>query len=442
MRTFLIAAGLLAAQLLSAQNINDVKNLLILGQLQKAKQDVDKAMGNSKFNSKPEAWLLKSCIYSSLAMDEKNKNTPEGFQFAGEADAAYKKYREMDPALSLLSDPIYQNAVINLYSYYYSAGYNEYAKKNWGDGVNKLSKAVEYSDLLISRKLISAPLDTNVLILAAVTAENNNQKDVAASYYKRLADARLGGKEFETIYRFLMVYYFNKKDIPNFEKYKALGQQLYPESEYYTYDLIDFAVGLSETFDEKIKAIEEAIAKDPSNYKAHQVLGEVIFDTLHSNKENAVLPHNAQELEAKMIAAFKKSAELKPDSEIPYLFLGDHFITKAVKVNDERAAHAADMKKRTKPGHANSKEDIAKRDMLDKKYGEALEVAREPYEKAAAIMEKKELNNRDKQQLKKICNYLAEIYAYKRIMAKGNPAEQAKFAAEEKKWNDKYDNIK
>jgi hypothetical protein len=41
-------------------------------------------------------------------------------------------------------------------------------------------------------------------------------------------------------------------------------------------------------------------------------------------------------------------------------------------------------------------------------------------------------------------SYLADIFAFKKAMAgkAKNPAEQAKWAAEEKKWNDRYDSIK
>ena len=88
-----------------------------------------------------------------------------------------------------------------------------------------------------------------------------------------------------------------------------------------------------------------------------------------------------------MKEAFEKSAKAKPETaEIPFLYMGDHFINKASKVNDRREAHSKDMKARTKPGAMSSKEDIAKRDALDKEYGETLEQAREPYEKVAAIL--------------------------------------------------------
>lgn len=416
----------------------------MLNQLEKAKTDFDKAITNAKFAGKAEAYILKTAIYAGLSMAEDKKNTPAAEQLANEAEAAFSKYKEMEPSLALMSDPIYQNGPINLYSSFYTAGYTDYSNKKWQTGLVKLKKAIEFSDLLIAKKLINVPVDTNVLILAAITAENSGNKDDAAKYYTRLADANVAGDGFEGVYRFLVSHSFGKKDMTSFEKYKALGKQFYPKSEYFDYDKIDFAVGLMTNFDDKLKALEEVLATDPDNYKANQVLGEIIYDTLNPREDNSPPPPaNAAELEKKMIAAFNKSAKAKPGSEIPFLYIGDHFINKAAKVNDAREAHAKDMKARTKPGAMASKEDIAKRDALDKEYGETLEGAREPYETAAAIFAAKtDLQTRDKQQYKKAASYLADIFAFKKAMAKGKPADQAKWAAEEKKWNERYDSIK
>ncbi|MEI9912470.1 MAG: hypothetical protein WDO71_24150 [Bacteroidota bacterium] len=274
-------------------------------------------------------------------------------------------------------------------------------------------------------------------------AENAGLKDEAVKYYSRMANMKANGQGFEGIYRYLVNYYFTKKDMANFEKYKTLGKELYPGNEFFTYDKVDFAVGLEEDFNKKLSSLEETIAADPANHKAVLLLGEIIYDTLNSRKDGAVEPANAAALEAKMLAAFAKAAELKANDELPFIYSGDHFVNKSIKANDAREAHAADMKKRTKPGAAASKEDVAKRDALDLEYGLILDKAAEPYEKAAAILAKKEkLTGQDKQQYKKVTGYLGDIYQNKKIRAKGKPADQAKYEAEKKKWDDVYESIK
>ena len=446
-KAFLLLTASLFFFLVKAQKYEDIKKFLILNNYQQAKTDLDKAMTNAKFTAKAEAYMLKTTVYAGMAMQDGTKGTTQGDQLTSEAEAAFMKYKEMEPEMTLVSDPIYQNGPINLYSGYYASGYVDYSAKKWEASYGKFKKAAELSDILIAKKILTTTLDTNVLILAAVTAENSNKKEEAARYYTRLADHKVTGDGFESVYRFLVNYYFTKKDIPAFEKYKALGKELYPKSEYFNYDKIDFAIGLETGFNSKVKALEEMIAADPNGYKANEILAEIIYDTLNSRAEGAVQPANADELEIKMVAAFKKAAAAKPESENTWLFIGDHFINKAVKINDEREAHAKEMKARTKPGAMASKEDIAKRDMLDKKYSEALEGAREPYEKAAGILSVKPKNEdknkalRDKQQYKKAVSYLADIFANKKVNAKGKPADVAKYTAEEKKWNDLYDSI-
>ncbi len=439
--TFLAVAFFAGASF--AQSIETIKNMLIINQYAKAKEDLDKAMLNSKFNTKAEAYILKAAIYAGLSMDATNKGTAAGDLLVTEAYTSFNKYKEMDKSMALMSDAIYQNGPINIYSNFYSSGYSDYTAKNPKSAFEKLQKAAELSDLLIAQKLLQVPLDTNINILAGITAEQSGNKVEAAKYYNRLADAKIPGDDFESIYRFLVTYYFGIKNIELFEKYKAIGAELYPKNDFYKYDKIDFAVGLEPNLDKKVKAVEEVLAKDPDNYKANQVLGEIIYDTLNSNAKDAVLPANADELEKIMVAAFNKAAAAKPTVELSYIYIGDHFINKASKLGDMRTAHTKAMQARTKPGTKASPEDIKRRDELDKIYGDALEGAREPYEKAAAIFAPRtSLDNKDKQQYKKVASYLSEIFAYKKVVAKAKPAEAAKFAADEKKWNDRYDSIK
>ncbi len=431
-----------------SQNYDPVKTLVMINQLDKAKTDLDKSFTNAKYTAKPEAFILKTAVYASVANMDGKKDTPAAAQLVEEADAAFTKYRELDPALSLISEPIYQNGIIMLYSNYYSFGYSDYNNKAYDKALGKLKKAIQYSDLLIKQKVLTSTLDTNVLILAAITAETGGYKDEAAAYYTKLADAKVGGDGYEGVYRYLVTYHFGKKNMEGFEKYKKLGKEVFPKSDYFDFDKVDFAVGLVNTFTEKLAAIDEVLASDPTNFKANQVLGEIIFDTLNPRDEGMVLPENYNELEKKMIDAFSRSSKARPDYEIPLLYVGDHYINKASRVEEKRNKHAQDMKARTKPGTMASKEDVAKRDALDKEYGDTMEGAKEPYLAAAAIFAdratKGELETRDKQQYKKVTSYLSEIYGLKKVMANKakNLADKAKWEAEEKKWNERYESIK
>jgi hypothetical protein len=406
---------LVLALTVNAQSYDEIKQMMMLGQYKKAKEDVDKRMGNAKFASKPEAYALKATIYSALASDSSVMNTPEGVALRTEAEAAFNKYKEMEPGMALLQDPIYKNSAVSLYSLYFNIGYKQYEAKNFAEAFTTFKKVDDYSAILHQQKLLASALDTNVVILAAITAESSGNKDEAAKYYSRIADAKLKGENYESIYRYLVTHYFTKNDMANFEKYKALGKELYPNSDFFTYDKTDFAMGLEGSFDKKMKSLEEVLSKDPNDYKANLSLGQLIYDTLNSKVEGAVLPANAAELEQRMVDAFNKAGESKGDEALPYLVVGDYFVMlQAEKV------------KRS-----------------DKKYGEFLEAGRVPYEKAAAVFAKKDhLSASDKQQYKKAAGFLEDIYNYKKEQAKGKPADISKYTAEAKKWGDLYLSIK
>jgi hypothetical protein len=444
MKKFLVISTTILLRLtVPAQDYTPVKNLAALQQYRQAKDEFDKRITDPVYASKPEAYILKAFIYGGLAMDEKIKNTDEAWKLLTDADAAYRKYKGMDPLQKLLADPVYQNSPINIYSGYYVSGYADYTAKKYDLAFEKLKKAVEYSDLLIEKKIIEMTLDTNVLVLAGITSENSNHKDEAVKYYSRLADRKLNGDGYESVYRFLITYYYGKKDRVAFEKYKAIGAELYPQSDFFKFDKIDFAVGLATNFDEKLKELESILTTDPNNFKGNEVLGEIIYDALNPKDDKAALPSNATDLEKKMMAAFKKAAVAKPGYENPWLYLGYHFINKAVKVDFERTAFVEENKNQNPPGSLPSKEYGAKKVVLDKRYADALELAREPYENAAAIFAKRSgLTNADKMQYKKAASYLAEIYALKKIHTKGNAADEAKYAAEEKKWNNVWESIR
>ena len=162
-KIFFLLTMSLSVFLVNAQKIEDIKNQLVFNKYKEAKVEVDKGMSNAKFNTKAEAFILKAAIYAGLSMEDASKGTPAGDALANDADLAFKKYKEMEPALTLVSDPIYQNGPINLYSNYYLSGFNEYSAKKWQPAFDKFKKAAEYSDLLISKKLFQSALDTNVL---------------------------------------------------------------------------------------------------------------------------------------------------------------------------------------------------------------------------------------------------------------------------------------
>ena len=414
-KTLLLTAAIGLVLFVQSQSYDNAKNMAILSQFKKAKEQFDKDAMNAKYMAKPEAYILKTLIYGGLAMDKEFKETPGGDKLIADADVSFTKYREMDPSVALISDAVYQNGPINIYSYEFSSGYADYNNNKWKEAYPKFKKVVEYGDFMISKKLISIQVDTNALVLAGITAQNAGLDEEAVIYYRRLADLHITGAEYENIYRYLVKYYYSKDDMVSFEKYRQLGKTLYPNADYFNFDKVDFAIGLETDFTKKMALLDKIVSADASNEKAYEAMGELIYDTLNSTKEGAIQPANVAELEPKMVNAFTKVAALNPANEVPYIFIGNHYFNKSGKIKNHS----------------------------DPQYISSQEGARDAFEKAAAIYAKKEkLTGREKQQYRQVAGILGDIYTDKKTRAKGNAADLAKFTAAEKKWNDLYDSLK
>jgi hypothetical protein len=428
-----------------SQSLESIKTVVMLGQMDKAKTDFDKAAANPKFMGKAEAYLLKTAIYAGLSMTDQNRNTANGNALVTEADAAFEKYKTLEPEMAKFGEEsIYQNGPINIYSNYYNQGLASYNEKKWNEAIPTLKKAISYSDFLIGKKLLPFTLDTNLLILTGVVGERAKNDEVTLSVYLKLASAGVSGPDFEGIYQYLVRSAFQKKDLATFEKIKTQGAGLYPNSDFFKLDRLDFAVGLVDDFNDKLQALNEVIASEPDNYKAHELRWAIIYDTLNSYEEGAVKPSNATELENVMLASMKKCSVIKPQEVKNFLFLGAYYVGRKEAANEARIKFADELQRKTKPGTKALPADIAKRDQLDKDYYQSVEPILDPYLSAAAIYSgKSQLDAREKQQYKNIAGYLAEIYETKKKRApKDKPAEIAKWTAEEKKWNDVYESIK
>lgn len=445
-KVLLLAIAIVNITLVSwSQNLESIKTAAMLGQYEKAKADLDKVASNPKIMGKAEAYALKATIYGALSMSDSNRNKSIGNNLAEEADIAFEKYKQMEPDMKKLDDEaFYQNGPKNIYYSYFGQGYQLYEEKRWNDAIPKLQKAISYSDFLINKNWVQFPLDTNLLELTGVVAELGKDNAFAASIYGRLADARVTAANYEKVYQFLVRYYFINNDIEKFEKIKLLGSELYPKSEFFQYDELDFAAGLAESFDKKLQAIGGYIAKDPDNYKAHELRWTTLYDTIMGIQEGDEIPANFKQMESDLITSIKKCGQLKPQEVRNHLFLGNYFVNKKEVASQARTKHEEEVQTRTKPGTKASPADITKREQLYKDYLQALDMIYDPYVEAAKIYgaSQDKLDAREKQQFKIVTGYLSEICESKKKRSSKDPATAAKWAAEEKKWNEVYESIK
>lgn len=368
----------------------------------------------------------------------------------------------MEPSLKLLSDTtsVYRNTPAILYGGYFNSGYAKYIAKDWEGATKDFETVVTISDFLIENKLIDMKLDTNGLLLAGASAQGFKKDDVAAKYYSRLAEAKVGGKENEFFYQFLAGHHIQQGDIAGFNKYLNLARQAFPDSKNFDYDDVDYIIQIE---DETVKnsLIEKKLAADPNNYKLQAVIGETIFDKLNGKDTANARPANYDELEQKMISAFVKASELKAGNGFPLSNLGNHFMNKSIAVSKEQEefrnymrdkrqaatpAPAAKPKPGTKPvaakAPADDPADVAKREELKKRYFDAITTAGVYFQKAVDIYSKiPSPTNIEKQQYRNAVSYLIDINRELKDNSKGKLAEYDKFEKEEKKWTAEYSKL-
>ena len=437
------------------QSYDDIKNMLLIRNYKKAKESLDKGWSNAKFVAKPEAYILKANVLAGLAAD--SSMAGEASTLRGEALEALKKYREMDPKMTLAVEPgsVYANGPITMYGGYFNEGIASYQKKNWPAAYESFKTAVELSDLLKEYKVADIKLDTNAILVAGASAQSMKNDSAAERYFTRLADAKVGGAENEFMYQFLASKNLARGDMEAFNKYLAIGKELYPSSKYFQYDEMDYILAIEDEA-QKSKLIDEKLAKNPGDFKLQSAYGEMLFDRLNPKDTSAPRPANYDELESKMVAAFTKATELKPESGLGMSNLANHFINKSFKIGKRldslrtaireknTAGKTTPAKAAAKPGakpgaSKTDPQDAALRDELTKSYNEAADKAREYYEKAADIYSKLPTpTSLEKQQYRNAVSYLIDLCAEKKNNSKGTPALYDKWEKEEKKWSDIY----
>jgi hypothetical protein len=424
---------------------DEAKNMVLINQNKKALETLNQLMAKPKNAGKPEGYILKATILSNLlgeSQDEAEKD-----KLLAESLEAFKKYLEVDPKKEFVAQPPYSNPPITYYSTYFNKGIKGYNKKDWPAASADFATTVTWSDFIIDNKLAKMEFDTSANLLAGAAFQNAKMDDEAVKYFTRLTNRKIGGEDNEFVYQFLMGYYFRKDDMVGFEKYRALGKELYPKSEYFTYSEMDFIMAMDDET-EKMKRIEAKIAKDPNNMELVENYGYLLFDKLNGADDKPI-PDNAAELESKMTTYLTKAGEAKPTDGKPFYFLGNHYINKAVKVNESivkvtdeiRKANASAKPDKTGKLPPPPKELTDKRDQLKKAYDVEIDKGLPFLIKSAnAYGANTNLTGMEKQTYKKLVDQLILIYTDKKVATK-DPKLKAEYEKEEKKWNDLYSKI-
>lgn len=320
-KLFLLAVFAGSAVFAMAQDIDEIRNLVLLGQVSKAKESLDKFMASEKNAKKPEGWFWKAYITNQMSKDS-TKSVQESSAMKTEAFELFKKYRQMDPKATLLTDdnnsPIY-----DLYAGFGSElAIKAYQAKDFNASFDNFKKAVEVHDYSTANNLVFnngykfPELDTLFIQYSAIAAVDAKRPDDAAVYHKKLVDAGLSGDNYADSYNFLVDYYKNKKDKTALYEVLNKAKKLYPvNARYWTAVEVEVETeGIPKP--DVFKKYDELLAANPGNYDVAYNYAAELFNYINSDDSKGV---NLAEYKVKLADVLKKAIAVKSTFEANFV---------------------------------------------------------------------------------------------------------------------------
>ncbi len=403
-RISIFMLGTLFAQAALAQDINDVRKFVVLGDLVKAKDAIDKVVAAPKTAAKPETWYWKGYVYNALSKDDKTKGLCADCRM--EAFDALKKYQELDPSSKELVSEQYAS-FFDIYNGFFDIGAKAYNVKEYDAAYGAFKNAIIVEDYVRAKKMsynnFSFPeLDTSLILNTALAARLAKKDAEAVSYYSKLAAARIGGSAYQEMYQYLASQYIANNDIASLSKIAEVGKQLYPDDDYWV------EVEL-ETVSKKDKTAlfnkyEEVIPKNPGKYILLYNYGVELFNYMYVGDTR---PADFDARRPKLEEMLKKAIEVK-NSPDPNLVMARHLYNDVYDLQD-----AARKIKGTKPEDAKKR--VEMRNTGIKRADECIVYASEAAKLYAALPKLKPI---EKANYKNALSILESMYSYKGDNAK------------------------
>ena len=386
---------------LFAQSLEDVEKYLALQRWDEAKGLVDKFLATEKNAKNAKGWYYKGYIYAELAKDQKYAGT----NIKMEALNAYKKYQELDPKNAMMKDN--QNVeLFSLYNAYFDDAVSKYNLKKYDEAFQSFKNAMAVEQYVQGKGysfngFAFAALDTQLIQNTALAAYLAKKNDDAAFYYRKLADAKVGGENFQEVYQFLVEHFAEKGDKANKIKYLELGKKLYPQSDYWCDSELEEAGAETK---KRFAKYDEMIAGSCGSFAICYNYAAELFNYLYTGDQK---PADYIAMQGKLETVIKKAYAIKPGAEAN-LLMARHLYNIVFDIQDSitaiKGANPEDVKKKT-----------ALTAQLNKKYNELL-----PYALAVEDLYggKTGLKNKEKGDLKVALNLILSYWENKKDQAK------------------------
>ncbi|MGB3619310.1 MAG: tetratricopeptide repeat protein [Catalinimonas sp.] len=293
-----LLAGLWLATDAVAQNSAVMNTITYLGdgKLDKAKENIDKAVEHEKTGQKAKTWFYQGQVYQQLA-----GSLLDQYKELGGNDAvlvaydAYKKAIELDQEGGRWAKQS-EEALGQLWGALANQSILLYQDKDYDQALKMSELAMELN-----------PKDTTPVILSAAYAEANEDFDRAEQYYKQLLTMDYGD---EDTYRRLAYYAQKRDDTDQALTYVQQAREKFPDNKDLMLEELNLYFKTGRT-DEAREKLEQAVKMDPGNSLLHFNLG-ALYDEAASAE--GITPEEQMSARQKAIASYGRALEADPQN--------------------------------------------------------------------------------------------------------------------------------
>lgn len=335
---------------IEAQELAKVQQLWQQKDLAGAREQVDLYVQANPNDA--QGFLLKARIYNAISND--------GALNASVADGRMESIHALQKAIKLnnasITDELRKDSFalpLQVYNGYSNDGivaFNTATELNdkamYAEALSTFKKASLVGTMIYNHKWGLQAIDTNNLFYSAKAAIKADKPEEAAAFIRKIADAGITqtytNKGFESLYQWLVYYYRTQNNEAALNKYTALANVVYPKSEYYQLNYIDW-LREQKKFDELYTNYQELFKRgfDKAEYKYAFLLD--LFNYIYGGQESTSTI-NYRELLEKELTIYTRQ---NPAAVNGKLLFGKFYVNQAADVAKEMVMRKTEMDAKT-----------------------------------------------------------------------------------------------